>query len=329
LIISIILIALVASLALFGVLFLRSTPAGPALKISHSPIATATIGTPIEVGANVTGPVRNVTLQYAAQGAASLKRVEMNSQEPSQYYYVVPGEQVTGNIAYFITAVDTSGNPIQTDTYHITVSDFVFQASSMALTVYETKSASAQVALLSINGFNQQIALSASGAPQGLAVSFTPNLVASGTTVQMNVAADSTAPNGTFSIPLTATYTPAGASPVTRQATAMITVADFDLQVSPSSGQVSRGATISYTLTLTIQRGFVDPVTVKVANLPQGATYQLIMNGSTILGGGPGTIAITLQITTTSATKSGTYTLAINATGGGIIHSQNIQLTVR
>ncbi len=116
---------------------------------------------------------------------------------------------------------------------------------------------------------------------------------------------------------------------MTRQTTSVITVADFTLEVSPGSGQVLRGASASYTLTLTIQRGFVDPVTVNVAGLPQGATYRLIMSDSSILIGGPGTIPMTLQIVTTSATKSGTYTLTINATGGGIGHSQNIQLTVR
>jgi uncharacterized membrane protein len=143
----------------------------------------------------------------------------------------------------------------------------------------------------------------------------------------MKLAASQTTPNGTYQIVVKSTYSPSGAQPVSRQVTIPVTVADFDLQVSPSLAQVSAGTSTTYTLLITLQHGFVDPVAVTVNGLPQGGTYKLTTSGNTV--GGTGTITITLQITTTSAVKRGSYTLTINASGGGVTHSQAIQFIVR
>lgn len=329
LIVATIVIALIVSLAILGTAFYRGIPTGPALTIIHTSISNATIGTPVEVRANVTGPVRNATLAYAVAGTASFTQAKMNSPGPGQYSYVIPGEQVTGNIAYFITATDTSGSQVRTVTYNIVISDFAFQAYNLALTVYRTRTAAAELRLLAINGFSQQVTLSTTGAPQGLTVSFTPNPTPLGTAVEMNVTADTLTPNGTYPIVVTATYTPTNSRPITRGATALVTVADFGLQVSPTSRQISKGAPAAYELVLNIQRGFVDPVRVDLTGLPQGATYEILMSSNTVVGGGPGTVTMTLQISTTPTVKPGTYNMTVSASGGGIVHSQNIQLIVR
>ena len=330
LIISVILIALAASAAFLAVLFYRGTMAGPTLSISHNPILGGAIGTPVEVKANVTGTVRNVTLIYDSSGGTSFRQGEMSSAALNEYRYMIPGEQVTGSLSYYIKAADKSGYSIRTALYLVQVSDFTFLTKNLPLTVYRTKSAVAQLDFLFINGFNQQLSLSAKGAPQGLAVTFSPNPIPRGTTtVDVKIATDSNTPNGTYPVVVAATYTPPEGPTVSRQSTVLVAVADFDLQVSPTSREVSGGTDTSYSLTLTIQRAFVDPVLMTIQGLPQGATYQLVASGSTIQIGGPGRNIMTLQITTTLATKSGTYNLTISATGGGIVHSQNVKLIVR
>ena len=330
LIVSVVLIALLASLGLMGVLIYRGLYSGSVVTIDHIPLSTATIGTPIEVKANVTGPVHNVTLAYAIGGGSSYTQVVMSSTAPGQYEYLISGDQVTANIAYYVKAFDTAGNQVSTRTYQIAVADFNLLVQSRALTVYRTRSLASQLSLLSVNGFNQQLSLSTTGSPQGLSVTFSPNPAPPGTsTVNMTITTSPGTANGTFSVIVAATYSPPRSPPVTRQNTVAITVADFDLQLNPTSSEVFAGSSTSYTLTLSVQKGFVDPVKLSVVGLPQGSRYLLTTSNATVLGGGPGTTTITLQITVPQFTKPGTYAITITAIGADIVHSRTAQLIVR
>ncbi len=328
-VIGTVLITLAASAILLGALFLRGPTEAEKLNVILAPVSSATVGTPIEIKANVTGQVRNVTLVYATSGA-SFKSMDISPRLPGEYAYVISGQEVTGNIAYYIKAIDTSGNVVRTDLMHIPVSDYLIVARTAELTVYRNRSATAHLALLPINGFSQSVTLSAS-APQGLTLTFTPNPVLGGTLeLTMNAVASDDMPNGTFPLSITATYSPPEAPRVTRQTTIAITIADFDLQASPTSKQVSRGTTsVAYTLTLTIQQGFVDPITVTVSGIPPGARYQLTTTSTTMLASGAGSRTIMLQITLTPSVKLGNYTLSISATGGTIVHTETVELIVR
>jgi proteasome lid subunit RPN8/RPN11 len=330
LILSVLLIALLASLAVIGVILYRG--ASPALTISHTPIPTATVGSPIDVRANITGPVHNVTLAYASTGTGPFVPVLMNAIAPGEYGYTIPGVQVTGNIAYYIVAADTAGNKVSTSTYYIAVADFKILPQSTTLTIYRnsTNPFVSELGLLLINSFAQPLLFSASGAPQGMEVTFSPNPAPAGTTkVEMTIAATPNAPNGTASVSISAAYTPPGLPAVTRQTTITITVADYDLQVTPRSSDLSAGSSTTLTLTLTLEKGFVDPVTINVLGLPPGAKWQLSTNNATVLGGGAGTATRTLQITIATFTKPGTYGIVVSATGAGVVHSRTVQLTVR
>ncbi len=330
LIISAVLIMLLASLAVVGVLVSRA-PNISTVTIGHKPIASAIIGTPIEVTANVTGPVHNVTLTYTPMARTSSTQVLMKSIALSMYRYLIPGSQVTANIAYYISAYDMAGHNASTSTYLISVADFEILPQSTALTVYRnsTKPFVSELSLLQLNGFSQPVSLSASGAPQGMVVAFSPNPAPAGTTkVDVMITATPNAPSGSASVTIFATYMPPQSPPVAKRTTLAITVADFDLQVSPTSSEVFAGSTATFTVTLTLQKGFVDPVTVSVLGLPQGARYQLTSN-ATVLGGGPGTAMVTLQISIPTFAKRTAYPITVSAAGAGVLHSLTIQLTVR
>ncbi len=331
LILSIVLIALLASLAVVGAILYRGAYS-PTLTINYTPIPTATIGTPIDVRANITGPVHNVTLAYAPTGSDSFTRVLMNSIAPGEYGYTIPGAQVTTNIAYNIVAADTAGNKVSTNTYYIAVADFKILPQSATFTVYRnsTNPFVSELGLLPINGFTQLLLLSATGVPEGMEITFSPNSAPSGTTnVEMTIAASPNTPNGTSSVAISATYVPPASPAVVRQTTLTVTVADFDLQVTPRSSDLSAGSSTTLTLTLTLEKGFVDPVTINVLGLPPGAKWQLSTNNATVLGGGAGTATRTLQITVATFTKRGTYAITIGASGAGVVHSRTVQLTVR
>lgn len=328
--ISIVLIVLVASLAWVGVFFYGGFHA-PTLTIMHTPPSTAIVGTPIEITANVTGQVQNVTLTYAAASSHSAEE-PMSSTAPGRYAYLIPGNQVTANILYHITAVDTAGNRATTTTYTIAVADFSILPKSTIIKVYRnsTEKFVLDLTILPINDFAEPLSLSASGAPQGVQVVFSPNPAPPGARlVEMTVSANPNAPNGVANATISATFAPAESGPVHRQTPLEIVVTDFDLQVNPASNRVAVGSTATFTLSLTLQKGFVDPVEVKVLGIPQGAKYQLTTSNATVFGGGPGTTTATLQISTSTLTKRATYLITIVAEGDGITHSRTVQLIVR
>ena len=326
LVLALILIALVASAAIIAAVLYRPLALSTGVTIILSPVSSAVIGTPIDVKANITGAVRNVTLSYSTSGATSFTEIAMNSIQSSVYQAARPGDQVTSSLAYYIEAVDNSGKQVRSSVFQIPVSDFALISRTPSVTVYRNQSAAVELSLFSINGFSQQISLSATGTPSGLTASFIPNPTPPGTTMATMNMVDANTDNGTYPVVITGTYSPQGAKPVTRQATVMVTVADFELQVSPGSKQISAGTSAYYTVTLTIQRGYIDPMTVTVQGLPPGATYQL--TSGTILAG-PGTVSEVLEIDTTANTQSGTYNLILSASGAGITHRASAQLTVR
>jgi proteasome lid subunit RPN8/RPN11 len=326
---SIALLVLIVSVGAVAAFIYQELPHTTQVTINHQPISVATIGTAIEVSANVTGPAHNVTLIYGLENTGPITAVTMNLIPGGKYGYVIPGNQVTGNMAYYIKASDAAGTQVNTTTYHIAVADFNLLSQPGSLTVYRSKSASAEVQLLSVNNFNHQLQLSANGNPNGLIMIFSRNTASSGSVVGLNVTADPTTANGTYPISLVATYLPPQSSPVMRQATLDVTVADFQVQVIRASTVVQAGSTTTFTLTLTLQKGFVDPVKVTLVGLPQGATYTITTSNATVLAGGPGTTAMTLQVKIPAFAKAGSYQITIEAVGGGVVHSLTVQLIVR
>jgi len=270
-----------------------------------------------------------VKLLYAAANSGALVAVNMSSPAPGEFAYTIPGKQVTGNILYYLEAIDSSGNRVRSNAYQIQIADFRLTTTNATLAVYRTGSVASELDLLPMNGFNGSVMLTSSGQPSGLRVAFSQNPIPPGiTTIYMDVIANSQAANGTFPITITATYSPPNATPITRQMMMEVTVADFSIQVTPTSRQLGKGGMTTYELTLTILHGFTDRVNVSVQGLPAGAVAKFTTAGST-LAVGPGVTIVTLQIDTTISIKPGTYPLTIIASGGGVVHYQILQLTVR
>ena len=181
-----------------------------------------------------------------------------------------------------------------------------------------------------INNYNGQLELSSTGAPTGLVAEFSSNHPPSGTLVHLNFTALENTPNGTFPVTVVATYTTSQSSQVVRTAVIEVTVADFQFNVTPTTVAAQRGSTASFTITLTLQKGFVSPVNITdVTGHPEGATYTLTVGNPSVLAGSPRTTEITLKIKIPISAKAGTYSIGIAAVGGGISHLQMTQLIVR
>src|SRR5205814_1911174 len=97
---------------------------------------------------------------------------------------------------------------------------------------------------------------------------------------------------------------------------------DFSLSASPSSRTVAQGGGTSFTATVTGGTGFSGTVSLSVSGLPRRANASF--SPSSITSG-----SSTLNVSTMRKTPTGTFTLTISATSGGLTHTQQVTLTVQ
>ena len=257
-----------------------------------------------------------ITLCISATVAVTLNMILVSNKVPPTT--VLTSQQTTN------TAISSTSSPL--------VSDFSLSVQNQTVTVYRnaTNPSFTELSLISINGFNGEVTLSVSGAPKGVNV-FSPNNGRPGTIITISLEATSNASLGSFPLYIAASYSPPNSQAVERTATMIVTVTDFDLNVQPTSLSVLAGSQGEFTINVTTGQGFEAPITLTVVGLPQGARMVLMStNGSGELTV-PGTISLAVQ---TAGVRQGTYTITLTVkaslhAGGYIIHSQEIELTVR
>jgi subtilase family serine protease len=174
-------------------------------------------------------------------------------------------------------------------------------------------------------GFDAAIALSASGQPSGVTVSFVPTSIAapgSGTSTMTMAVASSTS-TGTYTITVTGT-----GGGLTRTTTVSVTVTaagnpDFSISASPTALTVSPGRSSSVTITTAGSGGFSSSVSLSASGAPSGVTISF--NPTTIPAPGSGTS--TMRITVSRRAATGTHTITITGVGGGKTHTTTVSLT--
>jgi hypothetical protein len=97
---------------------------------------------------------------------------------------------------------------------------------------------------------------------------------------------------------------------------------DFKGAINPTYQNITPGSTASYTITETAIDGFAGTIQFSTSGLPAGA--MATFNPSTVTGSG----STTLTIATTSATPTGSYTVVVTGTSGGLVHSGSVNLSV-
>jgi kumamolisin len=203
---------------------------------------------------------------------------------------------------------------------------FTIAASPTSVSVVVGNSGTSTITTTVSGGFDSAIALTASGQPTGVTVSFSTTPIAapgSGTSTATFAVASSTA-TGTYSITITGT----GGS-LTHTATVSLTVTAapvpaFTLAASPTSVSVTAGNSGTSTITTTVSGGFDSAIGLTASGAPTGVT--LSFSSSSIAAPGSGTSTLTLA--TASTTAAGTYTITVTGTGGGITHTATVSLTV-
>ena len=203
---------------------------------------------------------------------------------------------------------------------------FTISASPSSVSVAAGSSGSSTVTTAVSGGFNSAIALTASGAPTGVTVGFSPTSIAapgSGTsTVTFTVA--STTAAGTY--PITITGTGGG---LTHTATVSLTVTSgvtsgFSVSASPATITVVRNGTGTSTITTAITGSFSSAVTLSASG--QGNAQTVTFSPSSIASPGAGTSTMTVKVGRNASI--GNHTITITAKGGGITHTTTVTLTV-
>ncbi len=97
---------------------------------------------------------------------------------------------------------------------------------------------------------------------------------------------------------------------------------DFMIDVSPASQSVVQGQTASYSVNVAALNGFNSQVSLSVSGLPSDA------NGVFSNPSGTPNFASTLTVTLPENVSTGSYTLTVTGSGGGLSHVANLVLTV-
>jgi hypothetical protein len=175
-------------------------------------------------------------------------------------------------------------------------------------------------------GFNNPISLSASGAPLGTLVTFSPTTIpAPGAgTATMRISVIAITKPGTYSITIAA-----GGGGIKQTATVAVTVmtpiqANFSLTANPSSLTVVPGHQATSVISTAVSHGFNSAVSLSASGMPSGTTVGF--NPQTIPA--PGSGSSTMTVTVGSNTPLGTYAITVSASGGGVHQAVAVALTV-
>jgi len=201
--------------------------------------------------------------------------------------------------------------------------NFAISVAPGAVSVVQGGNGTSTITTAVSGGFNSAIALTASGQPAGVTVSFSPTSIAapgSGSST-MTMAVASTTATGTYTITVTGT----GGS-TTHTATVSLTVTtvasgDFTLTASPTSLTITRSSHGTTTITIHPSNGFAGNVTLSATGLATGVTASFSPN--------PAAGTSTLTLTASRSATTGTRTVTITGVSGSLSHTTTISLRVR
>ena len=201
---------------------------------------------------------------------------------------------------------------------------FTIVASPAFISIAQGNQKNSTISTSVSGGFNNSIALSASGVPAGTTVSFNPGTIAapgSGTST-MNISVGSTTAVGTY--PITVTGSGGGVKQSTTVTITVVSPPDFAISASPAALSITQGNQGTSTLTTTVSGGFSDSIALSASGAPSGVSVSF--NPQTIPTPGAGNSVCTLSVS--MSTVPGTYPITVTAKGGGIQHTAVVTLTV-
>ena len=225
-----------------------------------------------------------------------------------------------------ITVTATSGSLKQQTALALTIEPaptFTLSESATSLSVAAGNSNTLTITTTPNSTFSASIALSVSGLPTGMTVTFSPasTLAApgSGLTTLTFTAASGVAPKG-YSISLAAT-----GGGITQRQAITLNVPGFSLSAIPASVTASSTAKGSVKITSTALGGFNGSVALSASGLPTGISASFSSQSLAV----PGTGSSTLTLTKASGARTGSASVTITGASGSLAENVVIMLTVK
>lgn len=198
--------------------------------------------------------------------------------------------------------------------------DFEVLVSPSERTVTPGSSASFTVNVNLLSGSTKSVTLSLSGEPAGVTESFSPSSGNPTFSSSLTLSTDSSVAAGSYSM----TITGKGGG-MSRTATVKLIVSqakDFRIDVSPTSQTVNQGQTTSYSISVVGLNGFNSQVSLSVSGLPAGSGHVFSTPSGT-----PG-FSSTLTVNLPNSVDTGSLTLTIKGSGGGLDRIANVLLVI-
>jgi kumamolisin len=194
---------------------------------------------------------------------------------------------------------------------------FTLSASPASVSVLQGSNGTSTITSTAVDGFSSAVALTASGQPTGVTVSFSPTSITGSGTSTMTMAVASTTVAGAYTITVTGT-----GGGITQTATVLLTVTApgsgaFTISVSPTSGSLRRGQSGYAVVTTAISGGFNASIALSATGLPSGVTGSF--SPTSIAAPGSGTSDFTLTVSRNAGT--GTFPITITGKSGSTTHS--------
>ena len=218
------------------------------------------------------------------------------------------------------TVTGSGGGYTATDTDEVTPRRFTVAVTPATADLQRGSSVRYQVTANRDEGFSSNVTLSASSLPSGVTGKFSTN--PTGSTSRLTLTANSTAALGKDEFTVTGT-----AHGCTAAAMADVVVTDpprFNVTMTPETGNVDRGSSRTYTVTVKPDTGFTSNVTLSVSGLGTGLTGRFSRNPVT-----SSDWTATLTVTAGCNAARGPDSFKVTGTGGGASASASATVVVK
>jgi hypothetical protein len=265
-------------------------------------------GTTINVQAAGLGPGMN----YQVIPSPPTLRITTSQSTPSGAYNVILSGSAMGIVhqTSAVLVVEPAEQPF----------DFSMSASPNEQTITPGGSTTYTITVSLVSGSTQNVALSVSGAPSGVSTSLNPTSGSPSFNSILTVSTASSVAPGQYVMTITGT---AGAK--TQTTTVALTIGqapDFRIDVSPGSGTSTQGETASFSVNVVGLNGFNSQVSLSLSGLPTGVGGTFSVQSSVP------DFSSTLTLTIPANSPTGSFTLTITGTGGGLTRVANVVLVV-
>ena len=196
---------------------------------------------------------------------------------------------------------------------------FSLSANPAALSITQGTNGATTITITSLNGFNGNVTLSASGLPNGVTAAFSPNPATSSSTLTLT--AISTAGTGTVTVTVSGTSGTLSSSASISLTVNAAQTPNFTLSASPTTVTLAQDSNSTSSISIAPLNGFSGNVTLSASGLPSGVSAVFAPN--------PSTTNSTLTLSASSTATTGNATVTITGNSGTLTNTSSIALTVR